>query len=278
MGDLITLTTDFGLADGYVGAMKGVIKAINPGADIVDISHEVAPQDILEASYVLGTTYRYFPSSTVHIVVVDPGVGTERAAVLLVTPSGLFLGPDNGVLSHVLMDLGLQGGSPEDALFALYQTSVPAKAKAYRLSDTKWWLPQVSHTFHGRDIFAPVGARLSLGLPPHLVGEQLYSLTAINVPKPYRPDGNTVMGHVVHIDRFGNLITTITEKDIPSGDVVVEVGDVRIHGLSNSYEAAGELLAILGSTGALEIAHKRGSAQKKLGAQRGTQVVVRSNG
>ena len=279
---LITLTTDFGAQDPYVGLMKGVILGISPGVSIVDISHHIRPQAILEASFIIGGSHSYFPKGTIHVVVVDPGVGTSRNALLLVTPSSRFLAPDNGVLSHVLNE-GFhretnisdtrEGGPPEGRRISLSQGY-----RAYRLTNPEFWLYPVSSTFHGRDIFAPVAAHLSLGVPPHRLGPEVRQVTYFPVQPP-QWDGDMLAGRIVHIDHFGNLITDIPADLLPRQDsIFIEVKGRRVQGMSPSYAEAyteGEgLLAIIGSYGSLEVAVKNGNAAQSLQANIGDAVLV----
>ncbi len=259
---IITLTTDFGARDAYVGVMKGVILGINPRASIVDLSHEVEPQAIAQGAFIIGSSHRFFPSGTIHVVVVDPGVGTSRKAVLLVTPAGRFLGPDNGVLTHVAEPGYVDG----DGLAPGYE--------AYELSNRDLWLGPPSDTFHGRDVFAPVAAHLSLGVPHSEVGPRLSRLTLLPRVTPAW-DGPVLEGSVVHVDRYGNLVTDIPEGLLRGeGELVVQVRGRRIRGLSRSYAEAGPLLAIVGSNATLEVAVRNGSAAEALGAGVGDAVGV----
>ncbi len=254
---LITLTTDFGLADSYVGAMKGVILGIDPTATIVDISHDIAPQDVREAAYIIYTAYPYFPPDTVHVVVVDPGVGSRRRALALRTAQACFLAPDNGVLSYVLAREGMR--------------------EAVSLTNSRYHRRTVSHTFHGRDIFAPVAAHLARGVPLTEVGEPLTEIVTFSLPQPrVLPDGD-VVGHVLHIDRFGNLILDVREGDfILGGGIILEVAGRRIQGLGRTFTdvSAGELVAYIGSSGHLEIASREGNAAQSLGVKRGDKILL----
>ena len=265
---IITLTTDFGTADPYVGMMKGVILGINPQASIVDISHQVQPQSIREGAYVIGASHRYFPQGTIHVVVVDPGVGSSRHALLLATPSATVVAPDNGVLSRVLSE----GYSHEPEPSENSQVPLPSGYTAYRLEEPEFWLQPLSATFHGRDVFAPVAAHLSLGIPPQRFGPETSWVTYLPSSNP-RWEGTMLVGEVVHVDRFGNLMTnipsvTLTEK----GTVIVEIKGRRIDGLSSSYSGASGLLAIVGSHGDLEVSVKDGNAAAHLGVGVGEPV------
>lgn len=253
MSRLITLTTDFGTADPYVGIMKGVILRINPQVTIVDLCHEIVPQNIAQASFLLKTAFRFFPPQTIHVVVVDPGVGGKRRAIILRTEEAYFIAPDNGVLSGVLEE------SPG------YQ--------AFSISNPQFWLKPVSSTFHGRDIFAPVAAHLSRGVPLEQFGEPASNPVTLPLPRP-EVKGDLIVGQVIHIDHFGNLITNI-EGGLLRGELSLEIQGRQIKGLSSSYEEGEDLLAIIGSTGNLEIAVKNDSAAERLKAGIGTPVRIR---
>ena len=271
---LITLTTDFGAADPYVGMMKGVILGINPTASIVDISHDIQPQSILEGAFIIGGSHKYFPEGTVHAVVVDPGVGTSRKALLLSTPHAYFLAPDNGVLSHVLT----QGFAEDPEVISGHQVLLPPNYKACYLNKEEFWLHPVSSTFHGRDVFAPVAAHLTKGIPVHELGEETDRVTWLATQVPYR-EGTTLHGRVAHIDRFGNLITNIAKGLLPQdGLPVVVVKGHRITSISSSYEEGGPIVAIIGSYDTLEVAAKNGNASQVLQAFVGDPVTVETGG
>ena len=273
MGRLITLTTDFGLADGYVGVMKGVILGIAPEATIVDLSHEIGPQDVRHGAFVLKTACRYFPPGTIHVVVIDPGVGSDRRILVARGASAMFVAPDNGVLSWSLEDL-----------------SVDCVVSA---TEARYWRPAVSRTFHGRDIFAPLAAHLARGVSVEALGPAISDWRRIPFPQPRRaPGANHVQGEVLHIDRFGNLITNI-EVEAHSGRVsnisgapiflsehaIITFGQRSVAGLHRSYADAepGQLLAIVGSSGYLELAVREGSAAATLDARRGDGVQIQLN-
>ena len=271
---MITLLTDFGTRDSYVAEMKAVILGLNPQATIVDVTHEVAPQAVAEGAVVLGRAFRAFAADAVHVAVVDPGVGSDRRAIFLVTPDGRFLAPDNGLLTHAVREAPEYEEAMTGASFLqTVSMPVPAGCAAYRLSNEALWRKPVSDTFHGRDVFAPVAAHLSLGLPPQEVGEPVATLACLSIPHPRRR-GDEIAGHVVHVDRFGNLVTTIEGAAIAGRDVEVAIGSRRIRGISRSYAEGGELLAIIGSGGSLEIAARDGSAAWSLGVGVGEPVVV----
>lgn len=275
---IVTLTTDFGTADGYVGTMKGVILSVVPGARLVDISHEIGPQNVRQTAYVLYTAYPFFPPHTVHLVVVDPGVGSSRRPVALHTPSGTFVGPDNGVFSYVI------AREPVEALV--------------ELADPRYRLPQVSHTFHGRDIFAPAAAHLASGVPVGALGPRVSDPVTFPSPRlEISPAG--VIGEVLHADHFGNVITSIgllawsddalllepAFGELGGGErvhfradgAVVVVAGQEIAGVYRTYAdvATGEALALVGSEGHLEVAVREGSAARSLGLRPGDAVVLR---
>lgn len=270
MSPIITLTTDFGLTDAYVAAMKGVILGINPEVTLVDICHTINPQDITQAAFVLGTAHQSFPKGTIHLVVVDPGVGSQRRAIVLRTPSVDFVAPDNGVLSYVL-EQSSPRPSEDNQLREL-----GAELEAFAITDPRFWRTPVSPTFHGRDIFAPVAAYLSLGHSPADFGEKVTSLVTLPLTRPQQEPDGTVVGHVLHIDTFGNLITNITIQDLPSSDKLLKIiiGNQIIQGLSHTYIKGEGLLALIGSSNHLEISVKGGSAHSLLNTAVGDEVRV----
>ena len=205
MATVITLTTDFGISDAYVASMKGVILSVNSKAVIVDICHSIEPQNILQAAFILGTAHHYFPKGTIHVVVVDPGVGSQRKAVILKTPSAFFLAPDNGVLSYIVNELCPEPAKPSPSIsLDLKRRKLKKGLEAIAITNPDFWRQPVSSTFHGLDIFAPVAAHLSLGVPLHKFGESISYLHAFPIPKPYRDVEGSLVGHVLHIDNFGN--------------------------------------------------------------------------
>ncbi len=281
---LVTLLTDFGTADGYVGTMKGVIFSIVPNARLVDISHEIAPQNVRQAAYVLYTAYPFFPARTVHLVVVDPGVGGARRPIAMRTPAGAFVGPDNGVFSYVM------ACEPAEALVELV--------------NPRYRLPQVSHTFHGRDVFAPAAAHLAAGVSIAALGPPVRDPITFALPRlEMGRDG--VTGEVLHADRFGNVITSIgrlmwsgdelvlepvfqSRTASPgrlgqdgegrwrfgAGEATVVVAGREIAGVCHTYAEVevGRTLALVGSEGHLEIAVREGSAAERLGLRPGDPV------
>ena len=274
MNRVITLTTDFGVRDGYVAAMKGVILSINPGATVVDVSHDIEPQNIHQGAYVLSSVYSYFPRQTVHIAVVDPGVGTQRRAIVLVAPDALFVAPDNGILSYIIADSCPQqeiATTPEG--LSLCQPCPPMRAIA--LTNKAYWHPTVSLTFHGRDIFAPVAAHLSMGINPLRMGEEIESIIVFPILRPVVMEDGTIVGHVIHVDRFGNLITDIRQQDISSGKMLIMAAGQTIEGISPTYAEGGALLATVGSSGRLEVAMKNNSASQHLGLRIGDEIQLK---
>jgi len=253
---IITLLTDFGLADGYVAAMKGVILGLNPQATLVDVTHEVPPQDIGHAAYVLATVYRHFPPGTIHVAVVDPGVGSERAAVAVQAAGQTFLAPDNGLLTHVLAEG--------------YDVAVA-------LTEPRFWRPEPSRTFHGRDIFAPVAAHLSLGVPLASLGEPVADLVRLPVARPQRRPDGTWVAQIIHIDRFGNLITDMRPDPAWLEQLAgAQVGSFIINAVVGTYAdvPSGAPAILTGSGGFLEIAVRDGSAHHEFQAGVGDQVLL----
>lgn len=275
MSPVITLTTDFGYDDAYVAAVKGAILNINPVATIVDVSHSIKPQDILQAAFVLSAVYRYFPKETVHVAIVDPGVGSDRRGMILKTPSAIFVGPDNGIFSYVIDDLfSAESRSVIEQTHGLTEIVFKTGLEAAAITDPRFWRHPVSPTFHGRDVFAPVAAGLSLGISLYEFGEKINSLHVLPVPKPsLDPDGNLV-GQIIHIDRFGNLIANIRSSSLPGKNVVIEVGGQRIQGISDYYAQKEGVMAVVGSSGYLEISLRDGSARDFLGIEEGDEIRV----
>ncbi len=259
---ILTLTTDFGLADSYVSAMKGVALSILPEVALIDITHVIPAQDIGRAAYVLAAACPNFPAHTVHLAVVDPGVGTARKPIAISTPHGTFVGPDNGVFHTVLSDQGVID-TVTGALIA---------GHAVELSDPRYRRQDVSTTFHGRDIFAPAAAYLAMGVPLSEFGPRLEALVPLNLPSPLVENG-IVRGCIRYIDNFGNAVTDIRQDYLPPAPIILSRG-VRINGLSSDYQRR-EITALVGSTGYLEIAVRNGSAHDRLGLNVGDEVMVR---
>ena len=252
---IITLLTDFGLQDGYVASMKGVILAICPDAKLVDISHLIAPRDIRSGAFVLYTSYGFFPQGTIHLAVIDPGVGTERGAVAIRTTSCFFVGPDNGLFSFVLKEPG---------------------RVARRLENRQFWKCQLSNTFHGRDLFAPVAAHMARGAHFDALGPSCDPVFA-QWGEPIVGKG-AVEGEVIHIDHFGNAIINVLretlEKQGPAEKWTIRAGKTAIDSIQATYGrvAAGKELALTGSSGFIEIAINHGNAASELGLRPGTRV------
>ena len=272
----IVLTTDFGLADPYVGVMKGVIVRINPNAALIDLTHLVQPQNVRQGAFLLGTSHRYFPQGSIHIAVVDPGVGTDRRPLLLETPTSRFVAPDNGLLSCIVAEY------LDDAPELPSRVAVPPEITVYHVTNPGYWLQPLSRTFHGRDVFAPVAAHLSLGVPPHELGVPVDDMAWLPIPQP-SVDTNNLSGEVVYADHFGNLITNIPGEALANRqDTEIHLGGRTIHGLSITFhdenaEAGGSEapIALVGSLGYLEIAVPDGNAAAALSAGPGEPVSVR---
>jgi len=260
----IALLTDFGFKDNYVGVMKGVICNICPDADVIDLSHNIMPQDVTEAAFVLSSAYRYFPEETIFVNVVDPGVGSARSILCLKANEQLFLAPDNGLLSVI---------SNETDREALHE-----------VTNKEFFLENVSGTFHGRDIFAPVAAHLAAGVDLEDVGPALDHMQRLQLPRPVRTAEGKLRGKIVYVDHFGNLITNISENMIrtafncPLEAIEVTAKRQKVRGIRRSYSAVdeGELVVLIGSTGYLEIAINGDSAEKALGAEKGDSVNLSS--
>jgi S-adenosylmethionine hydrolase len=273
---IITLTSDFGLRDAYVATVKGVILSICRNAAIVDVTHQVPAQDVAHGAFVIAEAYDSYPNDSVHVCVVDPGVGTGRRAVALVTPGGLFVAPDNGLLTRVIAKLLAQASvdlSTQDSGFL----PVPPGCRAYVLQEPEYWRSTVSNTFHGRDVFAPVAAHLANGVKPANLGAETDVLVAL--PEQLTETSfNSVKGAVVYVDSFGNLITNIAGESIGQGEAVVEVGGRKIEGPVRTFADTDGLMALVGSFGFLEIALRDGSAAAELGVAVGETVRVDLSG
>lgn len=269
---IITLTTDFGTSDAYVAAMKGVILGLCPDATIADVSHHIARHDVAEAAYVLVSASMYYPAHTVHVAVVDPGVGSSRRPLILETPRGRYVSPDNGTLTHILNEFGACAYS-SDSDSEPDTMELPEGCRAFELDKPDYWLPDVTRTFHGRDIFAPTAAHLANDVPASELGSPVRSVVCLPIP-PFSSTRDTMTGVVVHIDTYGNLITNIP-ADVVSDSASISIGDRVIPELSDSYmESVGDLLAIIGSRNTLEIAIGEGDARAYLNASVGDEVTV----
>jgi len=257
---IITLTTDFGLNDHFVGTVKGVILGIVPEATIVDISHSVQAFDILDGALAIAQAYSYFPSGTIHMVVVDPGVGSARRPIIASSDRHHFVAPDNGVLSLIY--------------------AREERMHVREITQDHYFHQPVANTFHARDIFAPVSAYLAKGVDSQKFGEEIEDFTRFKAPRPKPAGGNSFRGVVLKVDRFGNLITNFTAQDVPAlfeaqaPPLKIVVGKTEITALKNSYTEGGpgEMFAIPGSMGYLEISTNRGSATQLIGVGKGGEV------
>jgi S-adenosylmethionine hydrolase len=256
---LITLTTDFGLKDGNVGVMKGVILGIAPQVQIVDLSHLIQPQDILEAGLVLRRSAPYFPAETIHIVVVDPGVGTQRRPLAARIGNQFYVGPDNGTIT----------------LLVAYGQARNWEVGFVHLDRPHAWLEPVSHVFHGRDIFAPVAAHLANGVFFDELGTAISDPVMLSLPQPM-PTSTGWVGEVIHIDHFGNISTNIGEQHVSSPDVRVRIGGTVLDGLVRTFGdgKSGDLVALFGSTGSLIVSEVNGNAADRLHIRVGAAVTV----
>ena len=270
---IVVFTTDFGLSDAYAGVMKGVALGINPNLLLIDLTHQILPQNVAQGSFLLGINHLFFPDDAIHVAVVDPGVGTDRRPVLLTTPCGTFVSPDNGLLSGVV-DRYLESVPESTGPVAL-----PSELSAVHLTNPDYWRHPVSHTFHGRDIFTPVAAHLSLGVAPRDMGEPIDHLYYLPLPRPVS-QGDAITGQVIYQDVYGNLVTNIPADNLPD----VELVDVRIKGRSivglsrtfndNLHVGEDGLIALAGSHGYLEVALPNGSAADSLAGSEGETVTV----
>ena len=257
---IVTLTTDYGTSDHLVAVLKGVILKINPEVQIVDITHQVTPFDLLDGALAIASAYAYFPPRTIHVVVVDPGVGTERRPLLVSGQNQYFIAPDNGVLSGI---------------FEKEQNFV-----VRHLTSEHYFLQPLSKTFHGRDVFAPVAGWLSKNWQPGSMGEEITDFKRFAMPRPKQGDGG-MNGVVMKVDSFGNLLTTFRAEDLPAD--ALEKGEVKLQLASHSITKivptfasgnAGEAVAYIGSGGYLEVGINKGNASKTLGVGRGAPVVL----
>jgi S-adenosylmethionine hydrolase len=256
MNSHIALLTDFGTKDYFVGAMKGVILSINQKVTIIDITHEIPPQDVSSASFTLRACYKDFPLKTIFVAVVDPGVGSKRKAVLVVTENFYFIAPDNGLLSFVF---------DEEENFSVRE-----------LTNQKFFAAEVSRTFHGRDVFARVAGHLSTGVNSNEFGAEIKDFIRIKTAKPQKISEQEVKADIIHIDHFGNLITNLAQDDLPES-FTLEINGKKIKKMQNFFAEAeqGELFIILGSAGFLEIVAFQSSAANTLKAKIGQKIVIR---
>jgi hypothetical protein len=261
---IVTLLTDFGTADYFVGALKGAVLAANPLARVVDITHEVPPFDVEAGAFTLRAAFETFPEGTVHVGVVDPGVGSARRAIAVEGRSHTFVGPDNGLFGHV------------------YERAGPSRV--FHLTNANFFRREVSSTFHGRDIFAPVAGALAGGVRAEELGPEVFDFVRLPSAAVERAADGTLVGAVIHVDRFGNLVTNITPADLDEASVA-RGARLRIKGrevrrfqrfFAEDFEGSGEPFAVWGSAGLLEVAVFRDSAARVLGVGRGERVEVKS--
>ena len=258
---VITLLTDFGLSDGYPGVMKGVIWKIAPNVQIADISHAIKPQDIFHGALALSRTAPFFPPGTIHIAVVDPGVGTQRRPIGLQLGEHYFIGPDNGLFTLVLEHAESQGNT----------------IQVFHLDQDSYWLPEISRVFQGRDIFAPVAAHLARGIPLEKMGSIIHDPVRLVIPNPEPIQGGGWRGEIVEIDTFGNLATNLDRSLISTlGEVRVHIGDFYINRLVNTFgdRPPGTLIALYGTTNDLIISVVNGNAAHTLNVSIGDDVEV----
>lgn len=262
---VITLITDFGIKDGNVGVMKGVIWGICPTAQISDLSHMIQAQNIREAAYIFAHSVPYFPKDSIHIVVVDPGVGTKRRPMAAKIGDWVFVGPDNGTITGLLERAEQQNWACEFV----------------ELNQNKYWLPNVSFVFHGRDIFSPVAAHLANGVPLRELGTPFTEPVRIDLPKPEKTKDGW-RGEVIHIDYFGNISSNIRAENLGDAmeqkeNIIVHINGIEIKGMVNTFgeRPVGELITLLGSTGNLGISVVNGNAATRLGVKIGDEIIVR---
>jgi len=275
MARVVALLTDFGTRDGYVAAMKGVVLAAAPDTVLVDITHEVEPQDVYGGAFLLGAVVEAFAPDTVFLAVVDPGVGAGRSPIAVRTPHGSFVGPDNGLFSYALaayhptFDAAGRPAIPP----VVTAVAVPKGVTVHRIANERLFRHPVSRTFHGRDIFAPVAAHLAAGHALGEIGPRVRRLRLFQPPAPLQGREGALLGRVVHVDSYGNLITNLRPGDLPPA-FQLTVGGRTINRLSEAYDYGDALLAIAGSLGLLEIACKCGSASNALKIGVGSKVTV----
>jgi len=259
---IITLITDFGLQYNYVCVMKGVIYSINPNVQIIDITHFVNSYDLIEANFILKSSFKYFPKGTIHVVVVDPGVGSQREIILMQTKNYYFLAPNNGILDF----------APDKF----------EEIKIIEVTNKKYFLDEISSTFHGRDIFAPVAGYLSLGMEIEEFGTKLNKIKTL--PPKFKPkfDKDRIIAEIIYIDHFGNLITNVVKEEFPFEDyeVWIEVAGYQIKGISQTYTQLqpGNLLALWDSSNHLEIAANLDNAQQLLKIEKGKSKIIIKKG
>ncbi|MHB0999350.1 MAG: SAM hydrolase/SAM-dependent halogenase family protein [Armatimonadota bacterium] len=262
MSPIIALITDFGFKDPFVGTMKGVMRSVGTNADIIDICHDVAPGNILSASLMLSMSAPYYPAGSIFVAVVDPGVGTDRRAIAVDIDGKIIVCPDNGLVSWLLADAG--------------------KWRAIELDKPEYFLKEVSNTFHGRDIFAPVAAHIAMGVSIDDLGTPLRDIKTLRIPQTVVGE-KSIQGEIIHIDRFGNLLTNIkrsqVEQWMPSGEynkVRIHIGSIEMFGIVRTYGDVhtGHLAAIFSSDNLLEIAENGGNAALASGSSIGSPVLI----
>ena len=255
---IITLTTDFGLTDIYVGEMKGVIFQINPQAQIVDITHSIPSQNLFSAAFQINNVYQYFPAGSIHIIVVDPGVGSQRRSIVCQTEKATFVCPDNGICTKIF--------EQEELI------------RAIEITNLNFCLPQVSRTFHGRDVFAPVAAYISCGISLTDLGPEISNITMLSIPQPKITE-DRIIGEVIWIDHFGNAITNVSMKSFKStffnAKFAIQIAGMEIDRLSSFYSESdvGSTLALVNSSGNIEIAVNQGSASSILNIKVGERIL-----
>ncbi len=259
MRAVITLTTDFGLSDPFVGVMKGVILNLAPSAELIDITHQIEPQNIKQAAWVLESAHAYFPKNTVHLVVVDPGVGSERRPIAVKTKSATFVGPDNGVLTP----------------------AIEPASRVYELTNKKYFLDAPSSTFHGRDVFAPCAAWIARGTPLSKMGRKINDPHVLEFPQPTFHK-NTITGEIIYIDRFGNCISNISSELLNAtfqlnDPLTLKIGKTRIHDFASHYSQCKpeEVGCLINSCGKVEIFCREGNAANKLKCTVGTPITLK---
>jgi len=257
---IITLTTDFGVKDPYVAEMKGVILCISPNATIVDITHDIEKFNIKMGAYILASASPYFPKGTIHVAVIDPGVGTKRRPILIQTKDNYYIGPDNGVLILAAKQQGIK--------------------HIYELTNRNLLMPKISNTFHGRDVFAPAAAHLAKGTPPSMFGSEIYNIETPKFSKVTRRN-NMIIGEVLYVDDFGNIITNFKMKDVKGlkakNTVDIKLKDARLKlKLCKTYGEAGKNkpLALVGSHNFLEISINQGNAAERFGIKPGDEITL----
>ena len=255
MNPIIVLLTDFGSHGWYTGVMKGVIASVNPSASVIDLCHSISSEDVREGSFILGLSFGFFPRGTIFVAVVDPGVGSDRKNLIVKTDNHLFVAPDNGILTSVFERTAVE--------------------RVYQVSPGKYTLAPQGSTFLGRDVFAPVAAHLSLGIPPEEIGEEVKSVLMVSAIQPFVNERGDISGRAVYVDDFGNIITNIEEAflrsvfpgQIPRDDLTIRLAGHTIRGVQRYYAQGecGKLMAIVDSWGFIEITVNRGNAFRYLG-------------